>query len=256
MAEVYKGRHPRLDRTVAIKVLSAGLSAEADFCRRFEREAKAVAGLKHPNVVQVFDFGDVEGMYYMVMEYIAGNDLAHHIAEVAPMSLAQTRPLLQDVAGALDYAHSQDLVHRDVKPANVLLEPVTTPDGSGQRAVLTDFGIAKMLTGKAKVTKTGAMLGTLAYMAPEQINASEEIDHRADIYALGAMMYQMLTGQVPFAEDNPGAIILAHLQQPAPDPCLLIPTLPEKLARAIMRALAKEPNERHPTARALVEALN
>lgn len=256
MAEVYKGRHPRLDRFVAIKVLPASLAAEADFCQRFEREAKAVANLRHPNVVQVFDFGDLEGIYYMVMEYIAGNDLGHYIAEIAPMSLTQARPLLQDVASALDYAHAQGLVHRDVKPANVLLEPVTTASGSGQRALLTDFGIAKIVVSSTGATKTGAMLGTLPYMAPEQINASKEIDHRADIYALGAMTYQMLTGQVPFAEDNPGAIVLAHLQQPAPDPRLLVPTLPEKIATAIIRALAKEPDARHPTAGALVEALS
>lgn len=268
MAEVYKGHHPRLDRTVAIKILPARLAVEADFRKRFEREARAVASLKHPNIVQVFDFGDVEGTYYMVMEYIRGQDLAQFIRERAPLDLTLVRALLCDLAGALDYAHSQGVVHRDVKPSNVLLEQRTSLGGpAGEtsagaedssrplRAVLTDFGIAKIFSGDTAATKTGILMGTLDYMSPEQIRSSGEVDHRADIYALGAMIYQMLTGQLPFKGENPGVIMFAHLQHPAPDPRLILPDLPSVVARAILRALSKDPAERFATAGELAQAI-
>jgi len=272
MAEVYKGHHLRLGRTVAIKILPAHLAAEPDFRARFEREAQAVAALKHPNIVQVFDFGDSEGIYYMVMEYIAGQNLAQHLAEAGPLPLAQALPLLQHVASALDYAHAQGLVHRDVKPSNVMLE-IKDEGGSmkdemiGQtassliphpssffRAVLTDFGIVRMLGGITGATKT-AMMGTLNYMAPEQIRVSQDVDGRADVYALGVMTCQMLTGKLPFSGDNPGAVLMAHLQQPAPDPREFKPDLPERTAHAILRALAKEPEDRYRTAGELVADL-
>jgi tRNA A-37 threonylcarbamoyl transferase component Bud32 len=252
MAEVYKGRHPRLDRTVAIKILSTNLAAEADFRQRFEREAQAIAALRHPNIVQVFDFGDVEGTYYMVMEFIDGIDLACYMREAGPMPLEQVRPLLRDLTSALDYAHAEGVVHRDVKPSNVMLQSATAQD-PGKRAILTDFGIAKIRTGDTGVTKTGMMMGTLDYMAPEQVQGTRKVDGRADVYALGVMLYQMLTGKLPFQGDNPGAVMLAHLQQPAPDPRALAPELPERVANAILRALAKAPDERFTTAGALVE---
>lgn len=252
MAEVYKGRHPRLDRIVAIKVLPPALATEANFRDRFEREARAVAALKHPNIVQVFDFGDIDGMYYMVMEYVAGQDLARYMREQGRLALAASRALLADLAGALDYAHAQGLVHRDVKPSNVMLEPTPTP--AAFRAVLTDFGIAKIVRGQIQPTGTG-LLGTLDYMAPEQIRASGDIDGRVDIYALGVMLYQMLTGQLPFSGENPGEVMLNHLQQPPPDPRRLLPDLPEPVARAIQKALAKKPEERFGTAQEFLAAL-
>jgi hypothetical protein len=256
MAEVYKGHHSRLDRTVAIKVLSTGLAGDLDFRQRFEREARAVAALRHPNIVQVFDFGDVDEMYYMVMEYIDGIDLARAMRETGPMPLAQVRPILRDLASALDYAHAQGLVHRDVKPSNVMLQSVTayTPQGPSQRAILMDFGIAKIRTGNTAVTKTGVTMGTLDYMAPEQVHGSSQVDSRADIYSLGVMLYQMLTGELPFRGDNPGMVMLAHLQQPPPDPRVLVPELPDHIVRAIHRTLAKDPNARHATAAELVKA--
>lgn len=257
MAEVYKGRHPRLDRTVAIKVLSANLAAETDFRQRFEREAQAVAALRHPNIVQVFDFGDVEGMYYMVMEYIEGIDLARIMREAGPMPLAQVRPIVRDLASALDYAHAQGLVHRDVKPSNVMLQSlsVKTSQGPQWRAILTDFGIAKMRASDTVATRSGVMMGTLDYMAPEQIEGAGEVDGRADIYALGVMLYQMLTGERLFRGDNPGAVMLAHLQQAAPDPRALLPELPDSVATAILRALAKDRDGRYPTAGELARTL-
>lgn len=260
MSEVYKGRHIRLDRTVAIKILPASLAAEADFRNRFEREARAVAALRHPNIVQVYDFGDISGTYYMVMEYIAGKDLASIIREQGRLSLDEVCWLLQGVSSALDYAHDLGFVHRDVKPSNVLLQPralTKTTKSSGGNAsfssptftpILTDFGIAKMLGGDTAATKTGLMVGTLNYMAPEQIRSSGEVDRRADIYALGVMSYQMLTGQLPFRADNPGAAMIAHLQLPPPDPRELLPDLPPTAACAILRALEKEPANRFNTA--------
>ncbi len=256
MAEVYKGRHPRLDRTVAIKILPANLAVETDFRQRFEREAQSVASLRHPNIVQLFDFGDVDGAYYMVMEYIAGVDLAQLMREQGPLDLEQVRSIIADVAGALDYAHAQELIHRDVKPPNVMLQEKEGRQGKPEvMAILTDFGIAKILTGETAATKTGMMMGTLDYMAPEQVRSSDQVDGRADVYALGVMTYQMLTGELPFQGDNPGAVMLAHLQQPAPDPREIIPALPDQVAEAIGHALAKDPDERYPTAGAFADVL-
>lgn len=240
MAEVYKGRHTRLERTVAIKVLAPSLAAEMDFQQRFENEARAVAALKHPNIVQIFDFGEVEGTFYMVMEYIDGPSLAQYLKAQGALPFDQAARWVSDIAAALDHAHAQGLIHRDVKPSNVMLD---MQDPTHDRAVLTDFGIAKLASRAGAATHTG-LVGTLDYMAPEQIRASADIDHRADVYALGVMAYQMLTGRLPFAGDNPGALLMAHLQHPAPDPRLLAPHLPESAAEALLRALHKNPLDR------------
>ncbi len=257
MAEVYRGRHLRLGRTVAIKVLPASLASEADFRERFEREARAIAALKHPNIVQVFDFGDFEGMHYMVMEYVAGKDLARRLLDAPRLPLVQAVRMMEGVASALDYAHAQGLVHRDVKPSNVLLEPLGIFSEAGDeqvRAILTDFGIAKIVAGGGRSTTGGAM-GTLDYMAPEQVRASEQIDGRADLYALGVMMYEMVAGRLPFAGDSPGQIMLAHLQKPAPDPRTFAPDLPQSAALALLKALAKDPEDRFLHAGDLIAAL-
>lgn len=258
MAEVYKGLHPRLDRTVAIKILPSRLAREGEsgravFAQRFEREARAVAALRHPNIVQVFDFGDMEGTYYMVMEFINGQDLGKLLQDSGSLDLIQAAQVLSELASALDYAHAQGLVHRDVKPSNVLLEPLS--DEGAFRVVLTDFGITKILGADTAATQTGIIMGTLDYMAPEQIRSAGEVDPRADIYALGAMSYQMLTGRLPFPGENPGAIMLAHLQTPPPDPRELLPELPESVAQAIQQALAKDPNQRQEKASDLSVAL-
>jgi tRNA A-37 threonylcarbamoyl transferase component Bud32 len=257
MAEVYKGRHPRLDRTVAIKILPTRLAIEEDFRQRFEREARAIAALKHPNIVQVFDFGDADGTYYMVMEYIAGKDLSQHMQATGAMPLTQVLPIMRDIASALDYAHGQGLVHRDIKPSNVMLENDVRQIGNLPylRAVLMDFGIAKILGGNLGDTKSGMMMGTLDYMSPEQIRSAGEVDRRADIYALGIMAYQMVTGQLPFKANDLGGLIMAHLQQAAPDPRSLAPSLSEHAAEAILRALAKDPRERFVSAGEFVGAM-
>lgn len=253
MAEVYRGRHTRLHRTVAIKVLSANLASEDDFRRRFEREARAIATLRHPNIVQVFDFGDVDGIYYMVMEFVAGQSLSAYLKEVGALPLETVCGLVRNIADALDYAHAQGLVHRDVKPSNVMLQPGNSPDEFS--AILTDFGIAKLMDPGTDISKTEGLTGTLDYIAPEQIRSSGEVDGRADVYALGVMIYQMLTGRLPFTSDNPGALLLAHLEELPPDPRDFNPALPENVSVAVHRAMAKNPDVRFATAGALIRAL-
>jgi len=249
MAEVYKGWHPRLERVVAIKLLAASLATEQDFRARFEREARAVAALRHPHIVQVFDFGEADGAYYMVMEFINGKDLSHLLKASGALLFAQAWPLLCDLASALDYAHAQGLVHRDIKPSNVLLDL----QGNATRAVLTDFGIARLVTHQTGLTQS-ALIGTLDYMAPEQIRAAGTVTHRADLYALGVMAFQMLTGQLPYTGDA-GGVMLGHLHQPIPDARLLNPQLTVEISDALRQAMAKDPAERFANAQSFVEAL-
>jgi serine/threonine-protein kinase len=178
----------------------------------------------------------------MVMEYLPGKDLDRLIKNNGKLPLAQALPLIQQIASALDYAHTQGFVHRDIKPSNVLL------DSNGTRAVLTDFGIAKINDAHTVMTVTGYMLGTFDYVAPEQIQESSHVDGKADIYALGVMVYQMLTGELPFKHSNPGALLIAHLNQPPPDACEILSDLSHHIAVAIQRAMAKKPEERFTTA--------
>ena len=256
MADLYTGRHLTLNRMAAIKILPPDKADDSDFKARFALEAQTVAALRHPNIVQMFDFGSVKGTYYMAMEYIPGQNLAQYIDEHAPLTLEQTLPIMRDLASALDYAHAQGLVHRDVKPSNVMMEMTTSMSKEpSYRAILTDFGIAKILSDSTSMTKTGT-LGTLDYISPEQIISSKEVDHRADIYALGVMLYQMLTGELPFKGDNAGMLVYAHLHQPAPDPRILMPNIPPHVAAAILQALAKTPDDRFGTASEFVKALS
>jgi predicted Ser/Thr protein kinase len=242
MAEVYKSMDPTLGKPVAIKILPIALAAQTEFRQRFAREAQVVSQLEHSNIIRIFDSGEKDGLQYMVMEYLAGKDLGQMIQKDGKLSLAQTLPLVQQIASALDYAHTNGFVHRDIKPGNVLL------DSNGTRAVLTDFGIAKVNSAHTVMTVTGYMLGTFDYIAPEQIQESSHVDGKADIYALGVMVYQMLTGQLPFKHGNPGALLIAHLNQPPPDACEILADLPKHIAVAIQRAMAKKPDERFGTA--------
>jgi len=255
MAEVYKATHPTLKRPVAIKVLPHAMAQDEDFRKRFEREARTVAALKHPNIVQMFDFGEADGTAFMVIEYIGGPDVGDALKGGA-MPLERALPIAHDIAGALDYAHQQGLVHRDIKPSNVMLDPITATGKNArtERAVLTDFGIARILSGKTHLTASG-MIGTLDYMSPEQIKDAKDVDGRADIYSLGVMLFQMLTGRLPFTASNPGALLIAHLNQPAPDPRSLRADIPEDVAEATLRALEKDPARRFQTAGEFAAAL-
>jgi serine/threonine-protein kinase len=257
MAEVFRAQHLTSGRAVAIKVLPHALAQEADFRKRFEREARTVAALKHPNIVQMFDFGESDGTYYMVLEFLSGKDVGDLVRDVGPLPIERALGIVRDVASALDYAHQQGLVHRDIKPSNVMLDPLTASgtDSRTERAVLTDFGIARILGGGTRLTASG-MIGTLDYISPEQIRDSKDVDGRADIYSLGIMAFQMLTGRLPFDASNPGALLIAHLQQPAPDPREFRPDLPEDACRAVSRVLEKEPDRRFQTAGEFAAALS
>lgn len=248
MAEVYKGYQPNLDRYVAIKVLHPSMVEEADFVERFQREARNVARLRHPNIVQVVD-SDVQGdFYFMVMEYLDGPTLRAALEEVhrrgEEMPLGVALRIVSDVAAALNYAHEMGVVHRDVKPANIML------DRTG-RVILTDFGVAKMLSG-TKLTATGTVLGTPAYMSPEQ-GAGQPGDARSDIYSLGVVLYELATGRLPYDADTPLAILLKHAHDPLPLPRTVNPSLPEKVERILLRALAKAPAIRYQTVQAMLD---
>ncbi|MBN2302876.1 MAG: protein kinase [Anaerolineae bacterium] len=253
MAEVYRGYHVSLDRYVAIKLLHPFLADDPEFKDRFENEARNVAKLKHPNIVQVYDFEYDEGgdSYYMVMELINGPTLKDKLFDLSTsgerFAIAETIRIIKSAADALAYAHQRNMIHRDVKPANLMLD-------EDQRMVLTDFGIAKIVTG-AQFTASGGMVGTPAYMSPEQ-GLGEAGDERSDLYSLGAILYQMVTGRLPFDADTPLAVILKHVNEPVPSPRAVAPDTPEDLEAIICKALAKEPGDRYQTADGLVHDLN
>ncbi len=251
MAEVYKAFQPSLDRYVAVKVLHPFMAEDKEFLARFRREAKNVAALRHANIVQVFDFDVEDGQYYMVMEYLDGPTLKTHLEMLHQrgerLPLADVLRIVRDVGSALAYAHARGIVHRDVKPANVILE-------TSGRVVLTDFGVAKILSG-TQFTATGTVLGTPAYMSPEQ-GLGQPGDGRSDIYSLGVMLYEMATGRLPFDADTPLAVVMKHVHDPLPLPRSVLPELPESLERVILRALAKEPAERYDRVEAMVAALD
>jgi serine/threonine protein kinase len=252
MASVFKAYQPGLDRFVAIKLMHTFLVGEEEFLERFQREARSVARLRHPNIVQVYDFDIDSSRYYMVMEFLEGPSLKNRMADLqeqgAWLELDEAVQIVRDVGEALDYAHGREMVHRDVKPANIMLS-----DNGG--AILTDFGIVKMLGGTTHVTVTGAMVGTPAYMAPEQ-TTGDESDARADIYSLGVVLYQLVTGRVPFTAETPMALMLQHITAPLPTPRSVNPDLPEGVEHVILKALAKNPDERYQTVREMLTQLD
>ncbi|MGD9100663.1 MAG: protein kinase, partial [Anaerolineae bacterium] len=250
MARVYRAYHPQLDRYVAIKVLRSDLVEDEEFLARFQREARAVAALRHTNVVQVFDF-DVQGdVYYMVMELLAGDTLKMRLndyrARGERMAWGEVVRILLDVLDGLAYAHSEGMFHRDIKPANVLL----TQRG---QAVIADFGIAHIVGG-TRHTVTGALMGTLNYMAPEQ-GLEGRNDIRSDIYSLGIVFYEMLTQRPPFEADTPLAVLMKHVNDPLPLPRKIDPTIPEPFEQVVLKALAKDPDDRYQSAQEMAQAL-
>jgi tRNA A-37 threonylcarbamoyl transferase component Bud32 len=250
MAEIYRATSPTTGKPVAIKILPATLATDDQFRRRFLREAEIVSGLHHDNIVRIIDFGDENGAYYIVMEYLSGPDLSNLLKQEKRIALPEVVIMLREIGAALDYAHGRGLVHRDIKPSNVMMD---SSSGSS-RAVLTDFGIAKITDAHTRITMTG-VLGTFDYIAPEQIQASAEVDSRADLYALGVMTYQMLTGHLPFERPNTGALLLAHISAPPPDARELVHDLPRHISYALQRAMSKKPKDRYATAQEFVTAL-
>jgi len=245
MGAVYKGYDTALERYVAIKVLAPHLTWQKEFIRRFFQEAKAAAKLNHPNIVTVYDIGEQGGTYYIVMQYIEGRPLSQIIRHEGPLPLERVAHIIEQVASALEAAHRAGLIHRDVKPGNILVEP-------GDRAVLTDFGIAKALESTG-FTRTGMMVGTPGYISPEQIRG-EQVGPAADQYALGVVAYEMLAGEPPFQGDT---ATLLYKQANEPPPSLRDRNLqvsPE-VERVVMRALAKRPEERWKSVRTFAQAL-
>ena len=244
MGEVYKARHPSLNRTVAIKVLSTHFKDDPGFNKRFAREAKTMAQLRHPSIITIHDFGDQDGLPFIVMEYLTGDTLAQILEKRERLALDEALPVLQDLASALDYAHGQGVIHRDIKPSNVIIEPITTLTSTRtQRAILMDFGIARFITENTALTGSGDVLGTVEYISPEQIHGTTELDSRTDQYSFAVMTYQILTGKKPFERNNTWAMIRSHLEEPPPDPRMHVP-MPDHAAEAILKALSKKPEQR------------
>lgn len=247
MAVVYRAYQPSLNRDVAIKVLPPQLSFDQQFVERFQREAKAAARLRHPNIVVIHDVGHYDGIYYIVMEYLEGRTLKQLIEQEGPLSTERAAAVVGQVAAALDYAHQQGVVHRDVKPANIFV-------GKGDQVTLTDFGIAKAASDSEQLTRTGMLMGTPEYMAPEQAEGGP-VDHRTDLYALGIVLYQMLAGRVPFRSTTPHATLHAVIYEAPPPPQQLNPALSSAVEAVILRAIAKQAGQRFQSGAQLAKAL-
>jgi len=242
MAVVYRAYDNVLQRTVALKVLLPHLAANAEFTRRFEREAITAANLRHPNVVIIYDVGSHESFQYIVMEYVDGPTLQQEVQKKGPLPINRVIPIIGQLASALDYAHQQGLVHRDVKPANVI---VSTRDAR-DHVTLTDFGLVKAAN-MAKITGEGMASGTLKYMSPEQA-MGKELDGRSDIYSLGVVVYEILSGEAPFSATTPYQVLHELIYKPPPPLSPLNSSVNTRLEQAVFRALAKEPTARFGTA--------
>jgi len=246
MATVYKAYQASMDRNVAIKVLPGQLAESQEFTTRFQQEARIIARLEHPHILPVFDYGETDGISYFVMRYLEAGTLKDKMVS-GPLSLDEIDHLFTQLADALGYAHSQGIIHRDLKPANALVD-------SHGNLFLTDFGIAKLLqSASPRLTQTDAIMGTPAYISPEQAQ-SQNVDQRSDIYSLGIILYEMVVGRVPFVADTPLAVILKHISDHMPPPTSVKADIPASIERVILKALAKDPNDRFSTAGEFVSA--
>src|SRR3954470_18505487 len=240
MGVVYRATQLALDRTVGLKVIAPGLLEDQTVRSRFVRESKVAASIDHPNVIPIYYSGEEGGIAYIAMRYVAGDDIRSLVRREGNLAPERAARIVAQIGSALDEAHAAGLVHRDIKPANVLL---TAED----HVYLTDFGLTKHALSVAGTTKPGHWVGTLDYVAPEQIRG-ERIDARADIYALGCLLFFTLTGVVPFRRDSDEARLWAHLSEPPPKPTALVPEIPSAFDAVIERALAKDPEERYQSA--------
>ena len=250
MARVYRAQDTQLKRTVAIKVLLPQLAVDPEFAQRFERESITAANLRHPNIVTIYDVGEQDGVHYIAMEYVRGHTLHAIIEERGALGLGYAITIVGPVAAALDYAHRQGAVHRDIKPQNIMIDV----DG---RVLLTDFGIAQApeggSTGGERLTRTGIFMGTPEYISPEQASA-QRVDGRSDLYSLGIATYEVITGNVPFSGATP-QLIVAHAQTPPPPISTQDQDLPPELDVVMARILAKRPDQRFATGAAFIDEL-
>ena len=247
MAAVYKGHQTSMNRNVAIKIMAAQFGADDQFVQRFKNEARMIAQLEHAHVLPVYDFGEQEGVLYIVMRYLTGGTLGDRIPE-GGMPIRDAASIFRQLASALDYAHRRGVIHRDLKPGNVMFDE----QGS---LFLTDFGIAKSIEQETNLTGTGGVVGTPTYMSPEQ-GLGEQLDARSDIYALGVMLFEMLAGRPPFTADNPMAVMLKHINDAPPSLRDIRPEISQAVEAVVMRSLAKEPSVRYSTALEMADALD
>jgi eukaryotic-like serine/threonine-protein kinase len=257
MGTVYRGTHVLMDKTVAVKVLRPSLAADEKIVARFSREARAASRISHPNALSVTDFGEDEsGHVFLVMEFLSGKTLKHVIREEGPLPLARVVDITRQVGDALNAAHEQGVVHRDLKSDNIMLVDTMT----GDHAKVLDFGIAKINQPDGNPVDTGLtapnlVIGTPQYMSPEQCSQDVEIDARSDIYSLGVILYEMLVGHVPFSGDSPTMVMMKHLQEPVPSVLEERTDLPASVARVVARAMAKVRDNRYQTVAELIEDL-
>src|SRR5512147_1496907 len=246
MATVYKAYHPSLDRYVAIKVLHPAFNEDNSFAMRFQREARVVAKLEHPNIVPVYDYAEHEGRPYLVMKFIEGDTLKAYMGK-GPLTSNDIRKIVDAVGSALAYAHKQGVLHRDIKPSNVLM----ANDG---QIYLADFGLARIAQSGESTLSSDMIMGTPQYISPEQAMGKKDLDAGTDIYSFGVMLYEMVVGQVPFSADTPFSIIHDHIYSPLPLPHTVNPTVPEPVERVLLKALAKDRLDRYEDVMTMVEA--
>jgi hypothetical protein len=243
MGVLYLALEPGLERRVALKLIAPEAAADDVFSRRFAEESKIAASIEHPNVVPIYAAGEEDGVPYIAMRYVAGADLAKRLAREGRLDPPVAAELIAQVGNGLDAIHAAGLVHRDVKPANVLL----SGGGGAEHAYITDFGVARNVSTESGLTQTGRFVGTLDYVAPEQISGGT-IDARVDVYALGCLLFKLLTGEVPFPKDGEAARLYAHLNDPPPAPSLYVPEVSMALDDVVIRAMSKAPEDRYPSA--------